>query len=177
MVDASGSPRRRGVRYSGWVWLTLLGLALVFGSLAFYQGLLAISTGGSHKSTLLIDSAYAVPAILITGLTLTFSGLTRVVQDVSGSWGNSSQTLRTMGMVLIEKPYLLVFRASSIVYGLIFALVSSTLVYQPGIVFTTVYGVNVPSVAEAICCGPIGQMPQLVLYLTQNLALLLVPIN
>ena len=82
-----------------------------------------------------------------------------------------------MGTVLLEKPYSLIFRASSITYGLIFAVVSSTLVYQPGIVFTTVYGVNVPSVAEVICCGAIGQMPQLVLYLTQNLALLLVPIN
>ena len=79
--------------------------------------------------------------------------------------------------MLEKRPYSRVFAASSIGYGLAFGVTSSTFVYQPGLAFSTDYGVNVPSVAEALCCGGFGQMPQLVMYLTQNLAILLIPIN
>src|SRR3989441_12889631 len=95
----------------------------------------------------------------------------------SDSWCNSFPTLRFMSSVLKKRPYSRVFAASCIAYGLAFGVISSTFVYQPGLAFSVDYGVNVPSVAEALCCGGFGQKPQPVLFLTPNLALLLVPIN
>lgn len=85
--------------------------------------------------------------------------------------------LRFISSVLTETRYSRIFAASSVAYGLAFAVISSTIVYRPGLVFSKTYGVNVPSIAEAICCGAFGQMPQLVVYLTQSLGLLLIPVN
>ena len=170
--------RWRIVLCSRQVQLTLLGVFLVFGGLAYYQGLLALIQYDLLRSGVVHDSGYAVVALLLIGLVLTFSGLTRVVQQSSSdSWCNSFPTLRFMSSVLKKRPYSRVFAASCIAYGLAFGVISSTFVYQPGLAFSVDYGVNVPSVAEALCCGGFGQMPQLVLYLTQNLAILLVPIN
>ncbi|TMI40655.1 hypothetical protein E6H21_05965 [Candidatus Bathyarchaeota archaeon] len=158
--------------------LTLLGVSLAFGGLAYYQGLLALIRYDSLTSGLVHDSGYAVFALLLIGLVLSFSGLSRFVrQSGSGPWCNSFPTLRFISSVLEKRPYSRVFAASSIGYGLAFGVTSSTFVYQPGLAFSTDYGVNVPSVAEALCCGGFGQMPQLVMYLTQNLAILLIPIN
>ncbi len=82
-----------------------------------------------------------------------------------------------MSAAALERPYSLVFVFSAVIYGVIFALVSSILVYRPGMVFSNVYAVRVPSTVEVVCCGVFGQMPQFVVYLTQNLALLVIPIN
>src|SRR2546427_12858462 len=82
-----------------------------------------------------------------------------------------------MSSVLKKRPYSRVFAASCIAYGLAFGVISSTFVYQPGLAFSVDYGVNVPSVAEALCCGGFGPMPPLVLCLTPNLALLLFSLN
>src|SRR2546425_2920529 len=170
--------RWRIVLCSRQVQLTLLGVFLVFGGLAYYQGLLALIQYDLLRSGVVHDSGYAVVALLLIGLVLTFSGLTRVVQQSSSdSWCNSFPTLRFMSSVLKKRPYSRVFAASCIAYGLAFGVISSTFVYQPGLAFSIDYGVNVPSVAEALCCGGFGQMPQLVLYLTQTLAMLLIPIN
>ena len=170
--------RWRIILCSRQVQLTLLGVSLAFGGLAYYQGLLTLIGSDSLKSGLLHESGYAVVASLLLGLVLTFSGLTHVVrQSGSASWCNSFPTLRFISSVLKQRRYSRVFAASSIAYGLAFAIISSTFVYQPGLAFSIDYGVNVPSVAEALCCGGFGQMPQLVLYLTQTLAILLIPIN
>src|SRR3989441_10339969 len=145
--------------------LTLLGVSLAFGGLAYYQGLLALIRYDSLTSGLVHDSGYAVFALLLIGLVLSFSGLSRFVrQSGSGPWCNSFPTLRFISSVLEKRPYSRVFAASSIGYGLAFGVTSSTFVYQPGLAFSTDYGVNVPSVAEALCCGGVGPRPHLVLF-------------
>ena len=156
----------------------MVGTTFVIGGLTYYQGLSNLIRPGAPNSSLLAESGFAVVSLLLIGLTLTFWGLTRLVQHIgSDPSRNSSLTIRMMSLVAREKPYSLVFAISALVYGVSFALVSSILVYQPGIIFSSTYGVNVPSIVEVTCCGPFGQMPQFVLYLTQSLAILLIPIN
>src|SRR3989441_7413318 len=112
------------------------------------------------------------------GFVLSFFGLSRFVrQSGSGPWCNSFPTLRFISSVLEKRPYSRVFAASSIGYGLAFGVTSSTFVYQPGLAFSTDYGVNVPSVAEALCCGGVGHMPQPVMCLFHNLAPFLSPLH
>src|SRR3989442_8594054 len=161
--------RWRIVLCSRQVQLTLLGVFLVFGGLAYYQGLLALIQYDLLRSGVVHDSGYAVVALLLIGLVLTFSGLTRVVQQSSSdSWCNSFPTLRFMSSVLKKRPYSRVFAASCIAYGLAFGVISSTFVYQPGLAFSVDYGVNVPSVAEALCCGGVGPMLPPIVLLTQD---------
>src|SRR2546425_11667747 len=158
--------------------LTLLGVSLAFGGLAYYQGLLALIRYDSLTSGLVHDSGYAVFALLLIGLVLSFSGLSRFVrQSGSGPWCNSFPTLRFISSVLEKRPYSRVFAASSIGYGLAFGVTSSTFVYQPGLAFSTDYGVNVPSVAEALCCGGACPMPPLVFFFSQKLFIFLISLN
>jgi len=67
--------------------------------------------------------------------------------------------------------------ASAAAYALFYALVSSILVYQPNVFFSKDYGAAVPSVNVILCCGPVGQVPQFVVYLSEHVGLLLVPLN
>src|SRR5438132_8642852 len=87
------------------VQVTLLGVSLAFGGLAYYQGLLTLNQYDLLESGFLHDSGYAVVALLLIGLVLTFSGLTSVVrQSSSDPWCNSFPTLRFMSSVLKKKP-------------------------------------------------------------------------
>jgi len=62
-------------------------------------------------------------------------------------------------------------------YAIFFAFLSRIVVYQPDLNFSTLYGVDVPSTVVVTCCGSIGQIPQLVVYLTTHLGLLVTPIT
>src|SRR5438445_8750920 len=96
--------RWRIVLRSRQVELTLLGVSLAFGGLAYYQGLLTLIGSDSLKSGLLHESGYAVVASLLLGLVLTFSGLTRVVgQSGLASCCNSVPTLGIISYVQYDR--------------------------------------------------------------------------
>ena len=70
-----------------------------------------------------------------------------------------------------------IFAATSIGYGVFFALTSGILVYQPDVVFSYHYGVQVPSAQIAPCCGEIGYVPKFIFYITEHIGMQIIPIN
>ncbi len=70
-----------------------------------------------------------------------------------------------------------IFVATSIGYGIFFALTSGILVYQPDVIFSMHYGVIVPSAEIAPCCGDVGYVPKLIVYMTEHIGLQIIPIN
>jgi len=70
-----------------------------------------------------------------------------------------------------------IFVTTFILYGIFFSLTSGILVYQPEVVFSHHYGVDVPSAHITACCGEPGYMPKIVVYLTEHLGLQIIPIN
>src|SRR5256712_11096246 len=76
---------------------------------------------------------------------------------------------------LCSRPYNILFATSALLYGVLFAAVSGTLVYQPTLDLSE--GLGVPAALLVTCCDPLGQTPRLVVYMTSHLALLLVPLN
>jgi hypothetical protein len=156
----------------------VFGTTLVTGALIYFQLLSNLIPVGARDTILLSESGYAVGALLVIGLAFSIWGLTRLLRCIGL---NSSRTypltIRTMSQAVRERPYSLVFAFSAVTYGITFALTSGIFVYQPGVIFSRTYGVSVPSAVEVVCCGAFGQMPQFVIYATQSLALLIVPIN
>ena len=75
---------------------------------------------------------------------------------------------------LCRRPYNILFPTSALLYGVIFALVSGTMVYHPNL--SEGLGTT-PSAFLVTCCDPIGQTPRLVVYLTSSFGLLLIPLN
>lgn len=70
-----------------------------------------------------------------------------------------------------------IFLVTFIVYGIFFSLASGTLVYQPEVIFSYHYGVDIPSGFIAPCCDAPGYMPKILVYLTEHVGLQIIPIN
>jgi len=70
-----------------------------------------------------------------------------------------------------------IFLSTFVGYGIFFALISGTLVYQPEINFVTHYGAVVPSGFIAPCCDEPGYMPKIIVYITEHIGLQIIPIN
>ncbi len=134
------------------VKISLLGGLTVLASLFAYQWVISSYPVGTGKVELIEQTAYIVLALVIAGVGM-------------------------VSIALNDKRSFHAFILASVLYGLFFAFVSSVLVYQPLGRFSETYGVNVPSMLPVICCGQLGQMPQFVVYLTQQFAILIVPVN
>lgn len=70
-----------------------------------------------------------------------------------------------------------IFVVVAAAYGVFFSLASGTLVYQPGLDFAIHYGAQIPSMFVAPCCGEPGYMPTMIIYLTNQVGLQVVPLN
>jgi hypothetical protein len=79
--------------------------------------------------------------------------------------------------VLSQKKYRRVFAITALAYGAFYALVTSIVVYQPGVDFVQAYGATLPSAEIVPCCGDPLQSPVVVVYLANHLGLLLVPLT
>lgn len=166
-------------RFSSLIKISFLGGLTALASLLLYQSILSRYPVQTRSIAMLNEFAYVVLALVFAGVCLSLVGLTRYF--IRSSPTNSATQPRfiviVLSLALNDKHSFRAFVLSSLMYGLFFAFVSSLLVYQPLGHFSETYGVVVPSVLPVLCCGPLGQMPQLVVYLTQEFAILIVPMN
>jgi hypothetical protein len=160
--------------------VALLGIFLVTWGVTTYPIVSAWNLTQSVRSGGLMESyAYLVLSLILIGLTLLFYGATSALAQWSKGEKSKepSSMLSTVSAVFAERRYSRIFLISSIAYGVLYAISSGIIVFQPNIDFSEVYHVGIPSFAVATCCGPVGEMPEAVVYATQHLGLLLVPIN
>ncbi|NDB46111.1 MAG: hypothetical protein EB163_02300 [Nitrososphaeria archaeon] len=90
---------------------------------------------------------------------------------------NQTDVFSIIAQVILNPKSRKVFVATSIGYGIFFALTSGILVYQPDVVFSYHYGVQVPSAQIAPCCGEIGYVPKFIFYVTEHIGMQIIPIN
>jgi hypothetical protein len=165
--------------FSPSLHISLVGGIVVIASLLSYQSILYTYPVNTQDIQLLQETAYAVLAALLTGLCLLLAGITRYLTRCSPSnkATNSPSITVLLSLILGEKRSFRIFIAATILYGLFFAIISSFLVYQPAGRFSNTYGVSVPSILPVICCAQLGQMPQFVVYVTEQFAIFIAPIN
>ena len=159
---------------------TALGGVLLIGSILCYQVALGGSSViGTREISIVEAIAVATLCLIFLGLVLVFVGLTRhLLKMSSGTSSNGELSLLTqLSWIISGRRSARIFAVATIIYGLFFGFVSSTLVFQPGLFFSSAYGVKVPSAALVLCCGSIGQTPQVVVYITQQFAILIIPLN
>jgi hypothetical protein len=160
--------------------LATIGSLLVFGSVLWYQiGLETSTIVASSEVGVLEEMAYATLVSIFVGLLLAFWGLSEFIRQTRPANGvdSSSLLIGRLSMIVQDKRSMRVFVYAAFAYGLLFAIVSSTLVFQPSLTFSRTYGVSVPSIVPVVCCGSFGLMPQFVIYFTQQFAVLIVPEN
>ena len=148
------------------------------GTLLWYQSYEMSSIVETRSIAIAESIAYAAIALMLAGLFLAFIGMTRVIRGLSATVREQNRSSITqLSMAIADKRSAITFALVAVVYAFVFALLSSALVFQPGTVFSQVYGVQVPSAVPVVCCGSFGQMPQLVVYLTEQVAIVVNPVN
>ena len=73
--------------------------------------------------------------------------------------------------------YRKIFIISSVIYVIIFSVISGTIVYQPEIIFSEAYDVSIPSIKVVYCCGTLGQYPNAAIYVTEHVGLMVIPLS
>jgi hypothetical protein len=154
------------------VILTLLGLTVLpIASATIYSN-------GLSLPGLLELIVYSSFFVMIVGLIIAFWSLQNLIDSVSFSGEDRSKEswLAKLRLITRDPSSRKVRFVSMITYGTILSLLSGILVIQPGQNYSSLYRVAIPSSTFAVCCGSIGQMPQVVLYLLNNVGLVLTPL-
>jgi len=160
--------------------IVLLGtLLVIFGFTAYPVVTALIPTKVSRSEDFVIDFAYFALGVDTLGLCTLFYGATNFLTSWSTGEapGPSPSIVGVVAAAFAKSRYSRLLIASSFAYGIFYAFASGLIVFQPALRFSDVYHVGIPSLAIATCCGPIGETPQVVAYITQHIGLLLVPVN
>jgi hypothetical protein len=169
--------------YSGQIRslkVALLGAFVVTLGVVTYPVVPILSLGlGIGNEGFLVGYAYLALGFTAFGLCILFYGATAILTNVSiGEVSENSLTKSSIvAQVFAKRRYSRLLLLSALVYGIFYAFASGIIVFQPAWSLSEVYHVGTPSFAIATCCGPIGETPEMVVYVTQHLGLLLVPIN
>lgn len=144
----------------------------------FYWELVQYSFQGGGGSPLAVPSYYLSEAISIFLLLLGFFLAYKHARARSNGSPFGSR-LAVIGSALSDRVLARVAIAASCLYGLLYAFTSSVIVYQPQVDFATAYAATgVASWSTLPCCGDVGTVPAVVLYLSPaHLALQLVPLS
>ena len=118
--------------------------------------------------------AYLFYALLVAAMACSAWGARRLQADMASSGRGALG--RAAAATLARRPRA-VFWATLVAYGAAFALVSGTLVHQPGVSFSYHYGADIPSIEVAPCCDAPGYMPKVLVYATDSIGLQVIPIN
>jgi hypothetical protein len=80
--------------------------------------------------------------------------------------------------ILSQRKYLQTFLAISVGYAIFFSFTSQMIIFRPGLSFSHLYNVNIPSWRITTCCSTLpGSMPVFSAYVFDNLIILLIPLN
>jgi hypothetical protein len=159
-------------------FVAAIGSLLVIASLTWYQDLSSTAPIDGSSVGILQQSAIITIALLVAGLIATFMGATGYIR--SKSRDRSSETTPTKTTILRamgDKNSFRIFLIISVLYGVFFSFASSLAVYRPSGLSIAGGSITAPSAISVVCCGPLGQMPQFVVYLTQQFAFLVIPLN
>ncbi len=130
----------------------------------------------SNLSTLAF-LGYLVMVLMIVGVVIAVLGVRQFLTETRAGKGTHSAKIMIIAQILNQKRYKLTMVAVMIAYAALFALVSGTLIFRPLENFAVEYSAKIPSLIIAVCCGSIGLVPVLTVYLTNHIALLLIPLN
>ena len=176
-IDANLASCRKQ-RNSGITVVILNVVALLTGFLIYGRFSNIVVT--SESSKLLLDLSTALYVLLLMTLIAIAFGIYRVYKSERSRvrlTNDSKSTVSIIVKTLDGRKYSTILKISAVGYGIFYAFITSLLVYRPNEVFSQVYGVSVPSWYIVPCCGTPGYLPIFVAYITQQLGLLIIPIN
>lgn len=155
----------------------IFGAILIIASLTWYQFISTIAPIDAESLGPIRQGATSTMVLVIAGLACSLFGATLFLRSRSSTTSTTHPVSAKLAQAMRDKKSFRLFGLSAVLYGTFFSVVSSIAVYRPSGI--TIEGglVASPSIVSVVCCGPLGQMPQFVVYLTQQTALLIIPMN
>ena len=162
--------------------VVLLGMVIAAAATAAYSlelSGLAVSTPGEVSSLVPIGEAYW--AVLIAGVAIVLYGTKEAIAERIVRIRDDGQAPLAPGWII---PYVLSLKryrrylvGSTLVYAVIYAIITSMVVYQPTVDFVSGYGVQVPSAHLTPVFGAPLFSPVIVVYVVNHLGLFLMPLT
>lgn len=147
-------------------------------SAIWYSGQDSFASLGRGAILGLVATYYAVELLAIL---VAAAGAYMMYRGLAGMRGGPSpgSAMEALAAALSSKRDLRVGLVAGAVYAVVYLLVSGVVVYQPGVDFAAAYGVSSPGWSAAACCGSMGTVPMLLVYLSPqaHLALQLLPLD
>ena len=122
-------------------------------------GMLAIS-GASMAS--MVYGAYIIFRSEQIRTTTTLGAAKNLISFITAAFSNRN--------------YWKIMIVAAVGYGIFFGFLSQILVYRANVSFTE-RGIEVPSLDLIPCCGAVGYMPMLTIYITDHFLILIIPLN
>lgn len=167
--------QRKTIR--GYV-ITIVGIGLVvFSILSFPTFLPKIIT--SENSAWIQQLSFIFEGLMFGGIFLTAVGFHKMFKAWNYETISSTKYPPSLSRIIInivnDKRYFRFFWPASIGYGIFYAIVSAMLIYHPES-FSEIHGVAIPSMVM-MSYGPVGYVPAMATYFTENIGVLIIPIN
>ena len=161
--------RNRGIRI----------LALSIFSIAFIYLVYSSLTSSEDPQTI-TPKLYGIAqmVVILTVICVIFGvyGICLVINSSAVTTQYDPSLLSYAARIFRNRSYLKLFVISSLLYGIFFAYLSRILIYIPPEVSLD-NAIYYPSFMLTICCGSTGYFPMLTISLTENISVLLIPLN
>ncbi|HTH23019.1 MAG TPA: hypothetical protein VL854_12450 [Nitrososphaeraceae archaeon] len=161
--------RNRGFRILG---LSIFSIAFIF---VAYSNLTSSEIPQINPQKL-YGLAQLVIILTVTCLIFCVYGVYLVVKFSIDTSPNNHNLLSFAAHIFKKKSYFKLLIISSVLYGLFFAYLSRIVIYLPTEVSLD-HAINIPSFVLTLCCGSPGYFPMATIRLTENLSILLIPLN
>ena len=160
------------------VFTAACGVATVFGSLLMYWVLASsVRVLTNVMSRALVSFSYLTLGVVLLGVLVTLYEVWGVLSSKTQTVADNQSSVGVLAKIFVVRKYSWILLMSAVAYGLFYAVVSSIIIYRPQENFSQEYFTVIPSAVVAVCCGNLGFIPVLTIYLTDHLGLLLIPVN
>ena len=98
------------------------------------------------------------------------------IRTTTTTLGAANSLISFITAAFSNRNYWKIMIVAAVGYGIFFGFLSQILVYRADVSFTE-RGIEVPSVDLIPCCGAVGYMPMLTIYITDHFLILIIPLN
>lgn len=98
------------------------------------------------------------------------------IRTTTTTLGAAKSLISFITAAFSNRNYWKIMIVAGVGYGIFFGFLSQILVYRADVSFTE-KGIEVPSVDLIPCCGAVGYMPMLTIYITDHFLILIIPLN
>ena len=98
------------------------------------------------------------------------------IRTTTTTLGAAKSLISFITAAFSNRNYWKIMIVAAVGYGIFFGFLSQILVYRADVSFTE-RGIEVPSLDLIPCCGAVGYMPMLTIYITDHFLILIIPLN